>query len=304
MSNFPNDEWSAWIALRLVKGVGNVTGLSLIEAFGGPRQVLEAGAQKLECSGVRRRVARGIARFDDWAAVETQLRRLDRVGGRLVTWHDESYPELLRHIHDPPMFLFVRGNLDEVAGEAAQAIAVVGSRTPTSYGRRMARSLAAGLVEGGMTIVSGLARGIDAEAHEAALRAGGKTIAVLGCGIDVVYPGEHHHLMARTAKSGAVVSELGMGTQPDAENFPGRNRLISGMSIGTVVVEAAERSGSLITAHFAAEQGREVFAVPGPVGNLSMGPHRLIRQGAGLVETANDVLNEVAPHLAVRSPAR
>jgi DNA processing protein len=217
-----------------------------------------------------------------------------------VTWHDESYPELLRQVHDPPLFFFMRGDFDPAD---ALAVAVVGSRSPSSYGRRMARQLSAGLADRGITVVSGMARGIDAEAHWAALKAGGRTIAVLGCGIDVVYPSEHHHLMMRIAKSGAVLSEFPMGTQPDAENFPGRNRIISGISLGTVVVEAAERSGSLITAHFAADQGREVFAVPGPVGDRSRGPHKLLRQGAALAESENDVINEIAPHLVRRQAA-
>jgi DNA processing protein len=295
--NVPQGEWAPWVALRSIRGVGNIIGLGLIKVFGGPRQVLEAGAQKLECAGVRAGLAREIARFDEWAAVGEQLRRLERVEGRLVTWSDESYPDLLRQIHDPPLFLFVRGDLAEAVGDTAPAVAVVGSRSPSSYGRRMARSLSAGLVEHGVTVVSGMARGIDAEAHWAALRGGGRTVAVLGCGIDVIYPTEHHHLMFRTAKNGAVVSEFPMGMQPEAENFPGRNRIISGMTLGTVVVEAAERSGSLITARFALEQGREVFAVPGPVGSRSRGPHRLLKEGAALVETANDVLAEIAPHL-------
>ncbi len=294
-------EWRFWVALRSVRGVGNIVGLSLVKTFGGPREVFGAGSQKLECAGVRANVARAIARFDDWTHADDQVARLDRVRGRLVTWHDESYPEMLRHIHDPPLFLFVRGDLEPVARESPRAIAIVGSRSPSSYGRRMARCLSAGLAEAGVTVVSGLARGIDAEAHWAALRAGGKSIAVLGCGIDVVYPSEHHHLMIRTAKSGAVVSEFPMGTQPEAENFPGRNRIISGMTLGTVVVEAAEKSGSLISARFAMEQGREVFAVPGPVGSRSRGTHNLLRQGAALVESPNDVLNEIAPHLAGRA---
>ncbi len=297
MNNLDSGDWGAWIALRMIRGIGNVVGLSLIKSFSGPREILDAGTQRLECSGVRRSLAREIARFSDWSAVEDQLRRLDKIGGRLVTWHDESYPAVLRHIHDPPLFLYVRGDLADVSSESAQAVAIVGSRSPTSYGRRMARSLASGLAEKGVTVVSGMARGIDAEAHWAALRCGGRTIAVLGCGIDVVYPSEHHHLMARTAKCGALVSELPMGTKPDAENFPGRNRIISGMTLATVVVEAAERSGSLITARFANEQGREVFAVPGPVGSRSQGPHKLLKQGATLAENANDVLREVAPQL-------
>ena len=154
-----------------------------------------------------------------------------------------------------------------------------------------------GLAGRGITVVSGMARGIDAAAHDAALRAGGRTVAVLGSGIDVVYPSEHHRLHMRIAKTGAVVSEYPMGTQPDAENFPARNRIISGLSLGTVVVEASERSGSLITAHCAAEQGREVFAVPGPVGARTRGTHQLLRQGAALAESADDVLREIAPHL-------
>lgn len=290
-------EWAPWVALRSIRGVGNIVGLGLIKVFGGPRQVLEAGAQKLECAGVRPSLAREIARFDEWRGVEDQLRRLERAEGRLVTWLDESYPDILRQIHDPPLFLFVRGDLGASVGDSAQAVAVVGSRSPSSYGRRMARALSAGLAEQGMTVVSGMARGIDAEAHWAALRAGGRTVAVLGCGIDVIYPTEHHHLMFRTAKNGALVSEFPMGTQPEAENFPGRNRIISGLTLGTVVVEAAERSGSLITARFAMEQGREVFAVPGPVGSLSKGPHKLLKEGAALAESANDVLVEIAPHL-------
>lgn len=286
------------MALRAVKGVGNVVGLGLIKTFGGPRQVFEAGSQGLECAGLRTSVARAVARFDGWAAVDDQLGRLDRAGGRLVTWQDSAYPELLRQIHDPPLFLYVRGNLEDAVNDSRHAVAVVGSRAPTSYGRRVARGLSAGLVEHGITVVSGMARGVDAEAHGAALAAAGKTIAVLGCGIDVIYPSEHHRLMFQTARTGAVVSEFPMGAQPEAENFPGRNRIISGLSLGTVVVEAAERSGSLITARSALEQGREVFAVPGPVFSpQSRGPHKLLREGAVLAESANDVLREIAPHL-------
>jgi DNA processing protein len=167
----------------------------------------------------------------------------------------------------------------------------------------MARTISAELVQAGVTVVSGLARGIDAEAHAAALRAGGRTIAVLGCGIDVVYPSEHHRLQMYIAGHGAVVSEFSPGMQPDAEHFPTRNRIISGMSLGTVVVEATEKSGSLITAELAMEQGREVFAVPGPVGARSYGPHQLLRQGATLVETGADVLRELAPRLPGARPA-
>jgi DNA processing protein len=294
----PSD-WRFWLALKSVRGVGNVVGLSLVRAFGHPRAVFAASAQALECAGLRRGVAREIRRFDRWAEVERQLARLETFRGRLVTWDDEAYPENLRHIHDPPLFFFVKGDLLPADG---LAIAVVGSRVASPYGLRMTAQIAEGLARLGVTVVSGLARGVDGQAHAAALRAGGRTIAVLGCGIDVTYPSEHHRLQMQIARNGAVVSEFPMGAPPDAENFPARNRVISGMSLGTLVVEAAEKSGSLITARSAAEQGREVFAVPGPVGATNRGTHHLLRQGATLVETAEDIIRELAPHVLSARP--
>jgi DNA processing protein len=290
-------EWGAWIALKMVRGVGNILGLNLLRVFGAPGAVFTASSHALECAGVRRSTAHAIRAFDRWADVEQQLARIETCGARLVTWQDASYPDNLRHIHDAPLFLFVKG---ELIPEDALAIAIVGSRSVSAYGRQMTRTLGAGLARYGVTVVSGLARGVDAEAHASAVRAGGRTIAVLGSGIDVIYPSEHHQLHMRIAEQGAVVSELLMGTQPDAENFPGRNRIISGLSLGTVVVEAAEKSGSLITADDAADQGREIFAVPGPVGARTRGVHRLIRQGATLVERAEDILEEIAPHVLAR----
>ncbi len=292
--------WAAWLALKMVPGVGNVLGLGLVRAFRSPEAVFAVRDQELQCAGVRREVRAALRRFDRWREVDAQLARLDRIGGRLVTWDDASYPELLRQIHDPPLFLYALG---ELTAQDATAVAVVGSRDASPYGRQMTAVISEGLAGRGITVVSGLARGIDAAAHDAALRAGGRTVAVLGSGIDVVYPSEHHRLHMRIAKTGAVVSEYPMGTQPDAENFPARNRIISGLSLGTVVVEAGDRSGSLITAHCAAEQGREVFAVPGPVGVRTRGSHQLLRQGAALAEGADDVLREIAPHLrAVPAP--
>jgi len=176
-------------------------------------------------------------------------------------------------------------------------VAVVGARQVSAYGLRLAREITEGLVRYGVTVVSGLARGTDAQAHWSAVRAGGRTIAVLGCGIDVVYPSEHHALFQAIVRQGAVVTEYMMGTQPDAENFPSRNRIISGLALGTVIVEATEKSGSLITATLAAEQGREVFAVPGAIGDRTRGTHRLIREGAKLTERAEDVLEEIAPQV-------
>lgn len=287
--------WGAWIALRMVPGIGNVLGVGLVRAFGSPEAVFGARDQELQRIGVRREVRAGLRGFASWSAVESQLARLDRAGGRLITWQDGAYPDLLRHIPDPPLYLFALGEPDE---RDAHAVAMVGSRDASAYGRQMTAHLAEGLAAHGVTVVSGLARGIDAAAHAAALRAGGRTIAVLGSGIDVIYPSEHHRLSMQIARNGAIVSEYPMGTAPDAENFPGRNRIISGLSLGTVVVEAAERSGSLITARYAAEQGREVFAVPGPVGARTRGTHQLLRDGAALVEGPDDVLREIAPHLA------
>jgi len=288
------DDWRSWLALRMVRGIGPVVFQDLLRAFSSPAGVLTAGLHALTCAGVRPELARAIRAFDDWAAVDEQIERVARCGARLVTWDDAAYPANLRQIHDPPPFLFVLGDL-QVSDRLA--VAVVGSRGVSAYGRRIARELAVGLVQQGVVVVSGLARGTDAEAHWSVLRAGGRTIAVLGSGIDVVYPSEHHALARAIAKQGAVVSELWMGTKPDADNFPARNRIISGLSLGTVIVEATEKSGSLITARFAAEQGREVFAVPGAVGDHTRGTHRLIRDGARLTESIEDILEEIAPYL-------
>ena len=291
------DDWRMWLALRTVRGVGPVVYQGLLRAFGNPEAVFKANVHALECAGVRGELAHAIHGFDDWAAVDTQIERLARSGARLVTCNDATYPVNLRQIHDPPPFLFVQGELQP---RDSLAVAVVGSRNVSSYGLRVTREIAGGLVRYGVTVVSGLARGTDAEAHWTALRAGGRTIAVMGSGIDVIYPSEHHTLFRSIERQGAVVTELPMGTKPDAENFPNRNRIISGLSLGAVIVEATEKSGSLITAALAAEQGREVFAVPGAVGARTRGTHRLIREGAKLTERAEDVLEEIAPQLLNR----
>ena len=288
------DDWRWWLALRLVRGVGPVACQGLLRAFGTPAAIFAAGRSALECAGVRPDVAHAIREFDQWSVVEEQLERLRRHAARLLTWNDPTYPVNLRQIHDPPPYLFVQGTLD---ARDALAVALVGSRQVSAYGLRLARELTEGLVRYGVTVVSGLARGTDAQAHWSAVRAGGRTIAVLGCGIDVIYPSEHHALFHAITRQGAVVTEFMMGTQPDAENFPSRNRIISGMALGTVIVEATEKSGSLITATLAAEQGREVFAVPGAIGDRTRGTHRLIRDGAKLTERAEDVIEEIAPHL-------
>ena len=291
--------WRAWLALRMVRGVGPVVYQGLLRAFGDPLAVFAASVHALECAGVRTEVARAIHAFAEWPSVDQQLAALADNGARLLTWNDEDYPANLRTIHDPPPFLFIRGVLQR---HDRMAVAVVGSRRVSPYGLRMTRELAEGLTQYGVTVVSGMARGTDAQAHWTTLRAGGRTIAVMGSGIDVVYPSEHHALFRAIPTRGAVVTELPMGAQPDAENFPNRNRIISGLTLGTVIVEATEKSGSLITAALAAEQGREVFAVPGTVGEHTRGTHRLIREGAKLTERVEDILEEIAP-LLLRRPA-
>src|SRR5437016_13292528 len=208
---------------------------------------------------------------------------------------DVRYPALLRNITDPPPVLYVDGELEPVD---IQAVAIVGSRHATLYGIRIARTLAEQLSRLGFTIVSGMARGIDRVAHEGALAAGGRTLAVLGCGLDVAYPPDHTQLRAQVAKAGALLTEFPLGSPPLAAHFPRRNRILSGLSLGVVVVEAAEGSGSLITAKLAAEQGREVFAVPGPIdAPTSRGTHGLLKQGAKLTETVDDILEELLPQL-------
>ena len=294
-------EWRPWLALRMVHGVGPIVFQSLLHAFGTPTAVFEASPHALECAGVRSDLAHAIHGFDGWRAVDEQVERLARSGATLLTWNDPLYPVNLRQIHDPPPFLFVHGKLE---ARDATAVAVVGSRQVSAYGLRVAREISEGLVRYGVCVVSGMARGTDAQAHWTALRAGGRTIAVLGSGIDVVYPSEHHALFQAISRQGAVVTELMMGTQPDAENFPNRNRIISGLALGTVIIEATDKSGSLITATLAAEQGRDVFAVPGAIGERTRGTHRLIREGAKLTERAEDVLEEIAPQLLSRAAVR
>lgn len=215
--------------------------------------------------------------------------------GKPLALADDGYPVWLRAISSPPDVLYCDGRIEP---RDRQAIAIVGSRQATPYGLRMTETLARELSGAGFTIVSGLARGIDAAAHRAALEAGGRTIAVLGCGLDITYPPEHGRLREEVAANGAVVTEFPAGTPPKPSHFPQRNRIISGLSLGVVVVEAAEDSGSLITARFALEQGREVFAVPGSIdAPLSRGPHGLIKQGAKLVETVDDIVEDLLPQL-------
>lgn len=293
----PHEQWRYWIALRSVRGVGNVTYRELLERFATPHAALYAPVAALVEAGIHPIVAQAITAFDQWKIVDLEVQKLIQKGVRLVTRNEGDYPVNLTHLHDPPPFLYVRGTL---LPEDRIAIAIVGSRAASTYGRTMTQTLARGLAERGVTVVSGLARGIDAEAHRTTLTTGGRTIAVLGSGVDVIYPGEHRGLAEEITKSGAVVSEFSLGSKPEAIHFPYRNRVISGLTLGTVVVEATEKSGSLITARCAVEQNREVFAVPGNVTTgRHCGPHRLIKEGAKLVEDVDDILSEIAPTLVV-----
>ena len=279
-----------WFALKAVPQVGNVTFRRLLAHFGSPTRILAASVAELAAvPGISRSVAATIPGIDTRKEAETCCRLLAKSGANLVTLNDALYPALLKELVDAPPYLFVKGELrtDHVA------VALVGSRKASPYGLGTAARLAEELASQGATVVSGLARGVDAAAHRGALAQGGYTIGVLGCGIDVVYPYENRRLYAEMAEQGAIVSEFPPGTRPLAENFPRRNRIISGLCRAVVVIEAAEKSGSLITAHYALEQGRDVFAVPGNVTQAgSRGTNWLIKQGAKLVETAADILED------------
>jgi DNA processing protein len=266
--------------------------LGLHEAFGKAESVVRQPVARLRSAGLAESKAAAIA-APDRQLVERSVAWLAGTRRQLVTVDDDSFPELLRRIPDPPLVLFLSGDVDVLH---LPALAIVGSRNPTEGGRRNAYEFARHLAAAGFTIVSGLAEGIDAAAHEGALAAGGHTAAFLGHGIDRVYPAANRQLAGRIAATGALASEYPIGVPPDRRHFPERNRLISGVTLGTLVVEAARRSGSLITARLAAEQGREVFALPGSIHNaLARGCHKLIREGAKLVEAASDIVCELGP---------
>jgi DNA processing protein len=281
-----------WFRLKAVPGIGNLLFRRLIQRFATPEAVFAAGDEDLrQVSGMRPELVAALRRPEaDGAAAAAEIDRALGCGYRLVTQIDPAYPPLLLEIPDPPPFLYVSGDLDG----CRCAVAVVGSRHATPYGLETTRRLSGDLARQGITVVSGLARGIDTAAHQGALQARGRTVAVLGSGLECLYPRENRALARRIAASGAVVSELPLDAEPDAHHFPQRNRIISGLSLGTVVVEATRRSGSLITARLAAEHNREVFAVPGSIQSFkSIGTHALIKEGAKLVTHAGDILEEL-----------
>jgi len=288
-----------WLKLYRVQGIGPSSFHKLLLAFDGdPGAALTASEARWKQAGLNRRQIKPLS--ERGTDPGTDLRWLEADNHHLILFGDSAYPTLLAEITNPPPLLFVRGDKSLLTHPQ---LAMVGSRNPTRGGLENARAFASHLAAAGLGIISGLAMGIDGASHEGALEANGLTIAVAATGLDQVYPARHRRLADRIADNGAIISEFPIGTRPQAEHFPRRNRIISGMSMGTLVVEAAQRSGSLITARNAGEQGREIFAIPGSIHNpLARGCHHLIRQGAKLVETAEDILEELGPLLASRPP--
>ena len=280
-----------WIAFNIVRGIGPARVRALLDYFGNLKRAWEASQEDLRLAGLNGRSLQSLLTARSSLDLDREVERIAGIGAHVLTWESADYPQLLREIPAPPPVLYVKGRIAE---EDAWAVAIVGTRRSTAYGRQVTRVLATALARSGITVVSGMARGIDAEAHRAALESGGHTIAVLGCGIDHIYPPEHRNLASQIASHGALVSDYPAGTPPEGSNFPPRNRIISGLSLGTLVTEAGRRSGALITANFAAEQGRDVFAVPGSIlSSASAGTNALIQDGAKVTLRPEDVLEEL-----------
>lgn len=293
MTEESNGQLEDMLRLHLGAGISGRLYENLLLTFDSPADILKVKNPDLAQAGVpNRATANKIQNANDFD-VEYELRQAEEIGARFILWGSDEYPKNLKFIFDPPLALCVKGSL---LNQDILAMALVGSRRCTHYGRGQTQKIASGLCSMGFTVVSGLAIGIDAEAHRGALLCGGRTVAVLGSGLGCIYPSANEKLSEQIVESGALISEFSMDSKPDRWNFPRRNRLISGLSLGVVVVEAARQSGALITARWASEQGREVFAVPGNASSpASRGPHALIRDGAHLVESADDILEELGP---------
>jgi len=281
----------AFIALNMIEGVGPVRARQLLEHFGEPTAILRAASSQLErVRGIGPEVAASISNWEKNVDLAGELKRIQEFGCHVVIQSDENYPDLLKQIYDPPLVLYVKG---ELISKDKNAVAIVGSRMTTHYGVEVARKLSYQLAYVGVTVVSGGARGIDTAAHQGALSAKGRTIAVFGTGINLIFPAENAELFERIAASGAVITQFPFNRQADKQSFPIRNRIVAGMTLGTVVVEANLTSGALITANMAVENGRQVFAVPGRIDSpRSKGCHELIKKGAKLCEGAEDILSE------------
>jgi DNA processing protein len=278
-----------WVAFNRTPGIGAAKVRALIDHFGDLQNAWNAGESAWQAAGLDRRAVESLRAACKALDLDAELARVHHTGARVLTWDDAEYPPLLRSVPDAPPVLYQKGELTQA--DRQWAVAIVGTRRATTYGRQAAELLAGELARNGVTIVSGLARGVDAAAHWAALKAGGRTVGVLACGIDQVYPAEHARLALEIVARGALLTETPVGSPPEAGNFPARNRIISGLALAVIVVEAGDRSGALITADRALEQGREVFSVPGSIfSRTSVGTNRLLQEGATLARTAEDVL--------------
>ncbi len=284
-----DQERKFWVGFSLVKGIGPVRVERLLEYFGSLQAAWDANTRQLNQAGIQEALCQELARIRTEVCLDAVLEKMDEEGIRILTWNDPSYPERLRHISQSHYVLYLKGSLRE---EDIWGVGVVGTRRYTSYGRQVTEAISRILAESGVTIISGLARGIDGIAHRQALEAGGRTLAVLGSGLDQIYPPEHRDLADRISQQGALISDYPPGTPPDGCNFPPRNRIISGLSRVILVMEAGSKSGALITANYAAEQGKDVFAVPGKITSpTSKGSNLLIKQGAHPLLEAQDVLD-------------
>jgi DNA processing protein len=292
-----------WVGFNLVKGIGAVRFRGLLESFGDAQTAWQASAEDLRKAGLSQKIVENLLQLRSQVSLDKVWERLQQNQVVVLTWEDDQYPRRLKDIDQPPPVLYLRGSLDD---QDEWAVAVVGTRHVTAYGRQVTDEVSGTLARSGVTVVSGMARGVDTLAHQAALNAGGRTLAVLGCGVDVVYPPENRRLAVQIIEQGALISDYPLGAAPESQNFPPRNRIISGLSQAVIVVEAGVTSGSLITASFAAEQGRDVFAVPGSIlAPQCQGTNRLIRDGAAPLISPQDVLEAlnlemVTEHRAAR----
>lgn len=303
MSPTEDDPRKYWVGFNMVKGIGPVRFRELLDVFGDLQTAWKASRAELEAIGLPSRLIETMQQFKNSGQLEEVWTSILEKGIQVLTWEDETYPRRLRDIEQSPPVLYMLGELHD---EDRWAVAIVGTRRVTQYGRQVTREVASQLAQAGITVVSGLARGVDAVAHQAALQSGGRSIAIMGCGVDIIYPPEHRQLASEIVQHGALLSDYPPGTPPDAVNFPPRNRIISGIAHAVLIVEAGERSGALITAAFAAEQGREVFAVPGNIyAPQSRGTNNLIRQGANVFCDVQDLIESlnltlVAEHRAAQ----
>lgn len=282
------DDKKYWIGFNLIKGIGAVRMQGLIAYFGDLESAWRASPMDLAGAGLGLKVIERVVQARDSVDLDKVWEKIEKQGIKILTWQDEAYPQRLKEIDQPPPVLYIRG---DYLPDDLFAVAIVGTRRVTPYGRQITEELSSFLAANGLTVISGLARGVDAIAHQATLKAGGRTIGVLGSGVDKIYPPEHRGLAEQMMDQGAIISDYAPGTPPEASNFPPRNRIISGLSLAVVVIEAGETSGALITAEFAAEQGREVFAVPGSIlAPQSKGTNRLIQKGALPLLSVNDLM--------------